>query len=178
MIVKCGEYNKGNDCRNNKSNYCRYDKRKNERNGIRMCKEMCERKHIETDNSGVISVEASVVMFMVMVIVCLCIYGMMYVLNCETIRSYMYEKIYTAPLIETSQYISDGARNNGLGDLLMWCDDYSLTGMAGSDSITMIGRINMHGETGLGCSTEFGVCTDRLRRWQMYDDIAEESLGE
>ena len=170
IVVKTDGYKKRNNCRNNKRN--------SERINIRMCKKTCDKCQIETDNSGVISVEASVVMFMVMVIVCLCIYGMMYVLNCETIRSYMYEKIYTAPLIETSQYISEGARNNGLGDLLMWCDDYSLTGMAGSDSITMIGRINMHGETGLGCSTEFGVCTDRLRRWQMYDDIAEDAFGE
>lgn len=129
-------------------------------------------------DSGVISIEASVVMFLVMIMIFLCMYGMMYVMNCETIRSYMYEKIYTAPLIETSQYITDSTNENGLGDVLMWCDNYSLTGMVGSDSITMFGQLSMSGSSGFGCSTEYGVCTGRLRRWQMYDDIAEESFGE
>ena len=129
-------------------------------------------------NRGVISVEASVVMFFVMMIVLLCIYGMMYVLNCETLRSYMYETIYTAPLIETSRYISESASDSGLDEILVWCDEHSLTGMAGSDDIIMLGKIDMMGVSGVGCSTEFGVCTGRLRRWQMYDDIAEDAFGE
>ena len=135
-------------------------------------------KRCMSSNKGVISIEASLVMFIVIIMVFVCIYGMMYVMNCETLRSYMYERIYTAPLIKTSEYISEGVKENGLGELMMWCDDYSMNGLAGDDGIAMMGRIDMRGITEIGCSTELGLCTDRLRRWQMYDDIAEESFGE
>ena len=34
------------------------------------------------------------------------------------------------------------------------------------------------GAMSIKCQTESDICTKRLRRWQMYDNLAEESLGE
>ncbi len=139
----------------------------------------CDRKKsINFENAGVISIEASVVMLIVMVMVMVCIYGMMYVMNCETIRAFMYEKIYTAPLIKSKEYLAESASSGDIDSFLMWCEDYGMDAIAGADGLCMIGHIDMKGETYIGCSTEFGVCTDRLRRWQMYDDIAEDAFGE
>lgn len=129
-------------------------------------------------NNGVISIEASVVMFITMAMIILCIYGMMYVMNCEIIRSFMYEKIYTVPLIRSEEYLNKSARSGDIDDFMMWCEDYGMDAMTGSDSMSMIGHIDMKGVTYIGCSTEFGLCTDRLRRWQLYDDIAEDTFGE
>ncbi|MBQ6229547.1 MAG: hypothetical protein IJJ74_00315 [Eubacterium sp.] len=130
------------------------------------------------NNSGVISIEASVVMFITMVMIVFCIFGMMYVMNCETIRAFMYEKIYTAPLIKSKEYLSKSAKSGDIDDFLLWCEDYGMDAITGTDNISMIGHIDMKGTTYIGCSTEFGLCTDRLRRWQLYDDIAEDTFGE
>ena len=118
-------------------------------------------------NSGFVSVEAAFVGSILIIITMFSVYAMVYILNTASLRDYMYQKVYSVPLVQKDSYIKYYSDKDNLAGVIMWCDDYKMAGM-----------LDMKGITRMICRTENGLCTDRLRRWQLYDDIAEDALGE
>lgn len=129
-------------------------------------------------NSGFVSVEAAFVGAILIIITMFSVYAMVYILNTASLRDYMYQKVYSVPLVQKDSYIKYYSDKDNLAGVIMWCDDYKMAGSCSNGIVSMAGMLDMKGITRMICRTENGLCTDRLRRWQLYDDIAEDALGE
>ncbi|MCR5367716.1 hypothetical protein [Eubacterium sp.] len=129
-------------------------------------------------DKGFVSIEAAFIGAIAMIIVIWCLFAMVYVMNVEIVRDGMYMTVYSTPLKDKDSYVNSEAEKSMNEEILIWCDEYKVGGTASGDSIKMIGAIDMKGTTVIECQTESDICTKRLRRWQMYDNLSEESLGE
>ena len=121
-------------------------------------------------NRGSITVEASFIMGIVVIIVYLSVYGYIYTLDREIARANVNEAIYTVTVNDPEEHIKNA---EGGGNPLIWTEaDYA--GSVGSGDVSMSASFDMKGKTVVTGKTEYDVCTDRLRRWQLYGDLAEE----
>ncbi|MCR5291858.1 MAG: hypothetical protein K6E28_03085 [Eubacterium sp.] len=126
--------------------------------------------HTGAGNRGSITVEASFIMGIVVIIVYLSVYGYIYTLDREIARANVNEAIYTVTVNDPEEHIKNA---EGGGNPLIWTEaDYA--GSVGSGDVSMSASFDMKGKTVVTGKTEYDVCTDRLRRWQLYGDLAEE----
>jgi hypothetical protein len=124
-------------------------------------------------NKGWMVVEASVIMPLIIGVVFIVIYGFVYILNREAARSEMYSAIYSISItdMDAKEYSFSDSREQ-LGSQMLWCEPRSAAfGLDGT--ITYITYMDMKGTTTVTAQTETGLCTQRLRRWQLYGNLAE-----
>ena len=146
---------------------------------IRHARNVAEDKRFENrilGNKGSMTVEASVIFPVTILIIFFVLYAYIYILDREILRSGIYETIYTAPLVDADKYLESNMDAGEVGGTLIWCgeEDVVIDSRCGSGIVSVNAVMDMKGETDIEGKTEYDVCTDRLRRWQLYGDITEE----
>ncbi len=128
------------------------------------------------NNRGSISVEASILFPIIILVIFFVLYAFMYIFNRELIRGDIYEAIYTIPLEDDGEYIEKCINEDGVGAGTLWCgrEDVNAAGANKNGAAEITAKLEMKGETKISGKTEYDLCTDRLRRWQLYGDITEE----
>ena len=126
------------------------------------------------NNKGFMTIEASVVVPVVLFGVFTCIFGLIHAYERGYTMTGEYEALYEIPFNdvrnETSAgFLSGREYDKGIinGSLSVSC------GYAG-DKATCDGDLELFGNTKIKGEREIDVCVDRLRRWQLYDDIVQE----
>ncbi len=124
-------------------------------------------------NKGWMVVEASVIMPLIIGVVFIVIYGFVYILNREAARSEMYSAIYSIAItdVDAKEYSFLDSREQ-LESQMLWCEPQS-TAFCLDGTITYITYMDMKGTTTVTTQTETGLCSQRLRRWQLYGNLAE-----
>lgn len=130
-------------------------------------------KMLLKNNRGVIIVETSLIMPLILGIIFLVIYGLVYVMNVETVRCGMYSAIYTIPIgtmEEEAVYINDMEQE--IEESLIWCEPQVIP-LYMDGNVCCACSFDMNGRTMVYAKTEYSLCTSRLRRWQLYGNLAE-----
>ena len=126
------------------------------------------------NNRGYMTIEASVIIPVVLFGIFATILGLMLAYERGHIKASENERLYTVPL----EYI----RNENVEEYLN-AADYEKGIVCGSAAVscgysghkaTAEGVLRVIDENEVNSGREIGVCTDRLRRWQLYDDTFEE----
>ena len=127
------------------------------------------------NNKGFMTIEASVIVPTVLICVFIVILGFIFVYERAYVLSEEYETIYTIPL--------KNVRENTVAEHLN-SKDYTgpiiygsiiAEGEYGKHMAGYDGSISIMGVRKITSKREIDVCVDRLRRWQLYDDLAKKS---
>ena len=126
-------------------------------------------------DKGYMTIEASVVIPVVLIGVFITLAGLIIMFEKSVIKAQEVETLYQIPL----GYIRDDIVGSYLeeksyGDTLEYGEtsssgNYSHHNASASGELEYIKRFKVDSER------EIDLCVDRLRRWQFYDDISEES---
>ena len=121
------------------------------------------------------TVEASVVVPIIIFLVITVILIFMHLYEREYLRSEIYEKTYTIPYHNTKNdsTILSYLESFNSENVYMFGTKDAKAECAGGQ-ITFHGSINIKIRDDFDIKHEVGKCTDRLRRWQLYEVIAEE----
>lgn len=125
-------------------------------------------------NKGYITIEASVIVPIVLFGVFATILGLMIAYERGYVKASEYERLYTIPL--------ENIRNESVAAYLdgadcekgIVCGSVEVTGGYSGHKALFEGVLRVMSDNEVNGSREVGVCTDRLRRWQLYDDTFEE----
>lgn len=125
------------------------------------------------DSKGYMTIEASFIVPIILFGCYFIIMGLMLVYERGYIISREYEEIFELPLYvvrdETvGEHLSDQTYDAGVV-----VGAAEVSGSYSSHRATCTGVLHIYGETGIDATREIDICSDRLRRWQLYDDIAE-----
>ena len=121
------------------------------------------------NEKGSVTVEMSLITPLILLIIFLMIRGLIYVYDTELLRGKGYEIIYTARFDEEKEYMSEWAETDE--NVLWTSESYDMS--ASKDTLSYKAVFDMKGSTEVVAKKEYGVCTDRLRRWQLYGDLAD-----
>ncbi|MBO4591864.1 MAG: hypothetical protein J5684_04815 [Eubacterium sp.] len=130
-------------------------------------------KKRKNTNKGYMTLEASLIVPMVLCAIFMILFCLIFVYERGVVLSSENEALYTIPVKSirddsVTSYLS--GRNYEEGITYGSCDvnvDYV------SHKAKCEGMIHLYGDSGISSKREIDVCVDRLRRWQLYDDIAE-----
>ncbi len=126
-------------------------------------------RRINKNEKGSVTVEMSLITPLLLLIVFLMIRGFVYVYDTELLRGKGYEIIYTASFDEEKEYMNEGTEKSE--NVLWTSESYEMS--ASRDTLSYKAEFDMKGSTEVITEKEYGVCTDRLRRWQVYGDLAD-----
>ncbi|MCR5213454.1 MAG: hypothetical protein K6E10_03495 [Eubacterium sp.] len=124
-------------------------------------------------NRGYMTVEASLLVPIILFGVFIMIMGMILVYERSCLMATEYERLYSVPLEYiradiVEDYLASEDYNRGLYYKTACVETAYVSHLAVCDGVLKVrDNIEITGEH------EIDVCTDRLRRWQLYDDIAE-----
>ena len=126
-------------------------------------------------NSGFMTLEASVVIPVIIFIAVSIIFMFIHLYERELLRSDMYERAYSVPYenSKTDAGILQHIKGYQPGDKYLF-------GKASNSASCFWGQIDYSGsiefkvKDNFNINHEVGKVTERLRRWQLYDDLAEE----
>lgn len=129
---------------------------------------------LKKNNHGVIVVETSIIMPLILGVIFIAIFGFVYVYNVETARSELYSALYTIPPESIGNTGNDttGSEDEIREDLIQ-CDP-QIVPIYMDGNIIWACNLDLYDQSVILVKTEYGLCTDRLRRWQLYGDFAEE----
>ncbi len=131
------------------------------------------KKYRESKNKGYMTIEASLIVPVILIGVCIMIMGMILVYERSFLLATEYERLYTIPYEYiradlVGDYLETEDYNRGLYYKTAEVDTYYISHLAVCDGVLRVrDSISVSGKH------EIDVCSDRLRRWQLYDDIAE-----
>ena len=126
-------------------------------------------------NKGYMTIEASFVIPIILIGIFVILIGLIIVFEKSTIKAEEVETLYQIPL----EYIRDGKVAKYLG-LKSYgnCLEYGSVSSEGSykhHKAAASGELVYVKPFLVNSEREIDLCVDRLRRWQFYDDISEES---
>ena len=158
-------------------NNLRKNTRENRRNTICRNKEKSigksRGKIIGENDYGYMTIEASLVIPIILIAVFIMLLGLIYAYERAYIQSVEYERLYSVPLVyiradDVETYLDEGNYDAGIvyGELRM--DTEYVSHLAVCE-----GELDIRGSSYITGRRELDCCSDRLRRWQVYDDIAE-----
>lgn len=124
---------------------------------------------------GYMTIEASFVIAVIITAIFVVIMGFIFTYERSYLISKEYKGLYSIPI--------NNIRNNKVENYLESIDfksptmygEVNLKGAYRNKKAEYKGELDLNSHTNMSVSREIDVCVDRLRRWQMYDDIAEES---
>ncbi|MBR6403156.1 MAG: hypothetical protein IKS48_07200 [Eubacterium sp.] len=130
-------------------------------------------KKQKNTNRGYMTLEASLIVPMVLSAIFMTLFCLIFVYERGIILSSENEALYTIPLKDirndsVTAYLSGRDYEEGMA--YGSCNvNVDYTGhKAGCE-----GMIHLYSDSDISSKREIDVCVDRLRRWQLYDDIAE-----
>lgn len=121
------------------------------------------------------TVEASVIVPVILIIVISLIMMFLYLYEREYLRSEIYVKAYSVPYHSSKSDADIVEYLNGFRP-----QDVYMFGNTGSEAGCFMGQIDFRGIVDYKVKGDFhikhevGKVTERLRRWQLYENIAEE----
>ena len=126
-------------------------------------------------NKGYMTIEMSLVLPVILIIIFLMMIGLLAAYEKETLRANSYAELYSVPLgivrkKKVGEYLNSLERRNvcvfGESDVTSSYTFYKGT----SDGVIS----DRTGQDHIKTSHEMGVRTSRLRRWQFYDSLADD----
>ena len=130
---------------------------------------MQQMRRINGSESGSITIEMSLITPVLLLIIFLMIRGFVFVYDTELLRGKGYEIIYSARFDEEEDYMKKGTEQSG--NVLWTTESYEMS--ASKDTLYYKATFDMKGRAEVVAKKEYGLCTDRLRRWQVYGDLAD-----
>lgn len=127
-------------------------------------------KDVVYKNKGFMTVEASLVMPAAIMCFFIILYGLILSLDTEMVRADIYSVIYSVPVLNGERYVEEAANGGNIGKDIIWGDVSSETDGAAA----IRADIDLRGVHTVTGSTEYDLCTARLRRWQLYGNLADE----
>lgn len=125
------------------------------------------------NNSGVIIVETSIIMPLIILVVFIVLYLFLYVLNKECTRADMYVALYQQPETESIKNAVELEKTKeGIGGSLILCTGETAA-LYLNGNLSLVCLMDMKGKTEISTKMEYGLCSDRLRRWQLYGNLTE-----
>ncbi len=130
-------------------------------------------RSLKKNNYGYMTIEASVIVPLILIGVFIMIMGMILVYERNCLMAREYERLYSVPLEYlradlVEDYLDKEDYNRGL---------YYKTAQVQTDYVSHLaeceGVLLVRDSIRVKGSHELDVRSDRLRRWQLYDDIAE-----
>lgn len=124
---------------------------------------------------GFMTVEASVIVPVILFIAVSLIMMFFYLYEREYLRSEIYERAYSVPYYSIRSDAEIMAYLNGLQP-----QDVYMFGSVDSEAVSFMGQISFRGIVDYKVKDDFyikrevGKVTERLRRWQLYESLAEE----
>lgn len=126
------------------------------------------------NNRGMMTVEASVIVPVVLFGVFICLFGLMLIYEKGYVLGNEYAALYTIPFKDI--------RNGSVEEYLSGQDYIGgvVLGEANVESgyswhkARCQGVVSLYGDSEVKAAREIDVLVERLRRWQFYDDIAED----
>ena len=134
---------------------------------------MKNKKQIKS-NKGYMTIEASIILPTILLAIMMIIICLIFVYERSVVASSEYVALYTIPLKNirndsVMSYLSGKDYEEGLAYGSCSVDtDYSRH-MAKCE-----GTLNFYTDSEIAGRREIDVCVDRLRRWQLYGDLADE----
>ena len=126
-------------------------------------------------NKGYMTIEMSLALPVIMIIIFLMLIGLLAAYEKETLRANSYAELYSIPLQivrtkKVSEYLNSLERRNvcvfGESDVTSSYTFHKAT----SDGVVS----DRTGQDHINTSHEIGVRTSRLRRWQFYDSLTDD----
>ncbi len=131
-------------------------------------------------DAGMLSVEISIILPLILFIVAGIILLFVAQGRREVLRASLYEAVYTLPVSEELMGDPNGELQSRRNRLMDTSGAEELAGLRQGDDIYMMGTVRYSGIgsysavlAAVACR-ERDLCTKRLRRWQVYQEIVEE----
>lgn len=134
---------------------------------------MSEMQLKRLNNRGSFIIEISIIIPLIIMIIMMFVFCFVNLTDREKARANLYSAIYTVPPDETVDMENITTEINRV---MIFGEAKVMQNSLSREKILIICNINSRGYTGneIECGTEKNICTDRLRRWQMYENIREE----
>ena len=126
------------------------------------------------NNKGFMTVEASVIVPVILFGVFVCLFGLILICEKGHVLGNEYEALYTIPF--------NNIRNNSVNEYLSGKSYVGGVVLGEADVESSYswhkakcqGEVRLYGDSEVNAAREIDVLVERLRRWQFYDDIAED----
>ena len=135
---------------------------------------MWKKKIKKIRNKGYMSIEASLIVSFILLTTFLMILGLLFTYERGHVFSKECERLYTIPIKNirdktVADYLNSEDYSKGIvyGEL-------SSMGSYSSHKAKVSSSLIVREEKKISCKREIDQCSNRLRRWQLYDDIAED----
>ena len=126
-------------------------------------------------NKGYMTIEASVVIPVVLIGVFISLAGLIIMFEKSVIKAQEVETLYQMPLgCIRDDIVDDYLAEKNYGDTLEY-GETSSSGNYAHHKACASGELDYIKSFKVNSRREIDLCVDRLRRWQFYDDISEES---
>ena len=123
------------------------------------------------NNKGYMTIEASFIIPLVLMGIFMCLFGLILVYEKGVIYSRQYAAVYSVPINNIRNdsieaYLDSKEYSKGVLFGTLTVDTYYSSYKAGCN-----GQLNLYGVSQINNIHEVDARTERLRRWQFYDDI-------
>ena len=125
-------------------------------------------------NKGYMTVEASIVVPVVLFGVFMCLFGLMLIYEKGYGLGNEYEALYTIPFSHIRDNSVDAYLSNKNYTYGVVLGEASVETGYSWHKAKCQGVLKLYGDSEINADREIDVLVERLRRWQFYDDIAED----
>ena len=126
------------------------------------------------NNKGFMTVEASVVVPVILIGVFVCLFGLILIYEKGYVLSNEYEALYTIPFNDIRNGSVEGylSGQNYTGGVVL--GEANVESGYNWHKAKCQGIVSLYGDSEVKAAREIDVLVERLRRWQFYDDIAKD----
>lgn len=127
------------------------------------------------NNKGFMTIEASVIVPTILICAFFIILGLLFTYERANILSNEYRVLYSIPIKNIRDKTVEHYINGKDYTYAVIYGNADVNGEYVKHKASCTGSLDIYGKRNISTKREIDVCVDRLRRWQLYDDIREES---